>query len=105
MIDRQIILSGGFKCLLGEALPSISSAASIFANAPAGTVLARITIRTAGMTATFDGTTTPTAGANGQDFDTGSYDIYQNQVELKKISAIQNGGTCTGWITYFGVNT
>lgn len=92
--------------LLAEALPSVAAAAFIFTNAPAGTKEIWLTLRTAGVTMTFDGTTAPTAGAVGHDFSSDGSTPYVFQdyddVRAKLVKAIQNGGTATGYITYWG---
>jgi hypothetical protein len=105
MIDTKLILSGGLKFLKGEAMASVSSAQKIFTNAPPGTVVALITIRTAGLTMTFDGITAPTAGAVGQDYalNGAPYAFWLNDANLKLVQAIQNGGSSTAYITYFGL--
>ena len=89
-----------------KALPDVSAAANIFSDAPAGTKEIWLTIRTAGLTMTLDGTTVPTAGAVGHDFasDGSTPYVFQDydDVRAKLVKAIQNGGTATGYITYLG---
>lgn len=95
---------GGFIPLSDEALPSISSSTQVFANAPATAAKAVVTLRVAAVTARFTGSAA-TAGANGHDFAVGTYTFYGNQENLKKVRMIQNGGTTTGYITYYGVRS
>jgi len=87
-----------------EDLVSVAASAQIFANAPAGTRLIFLTLRTAGVTMRFDGGTA-TAGDNGHDFnaDVGQpYVFYMDRENALLVRAIENGGTCTGRVTYFG---
>lgn len=100
------VIDGGldFAVLADEALPSVAASAAIFANAPSGTKVIWLTLRTAGITMTFDAGAA-TAGANGHDFANGSsapYAFALNQEQALLVRAIQNGGTATGWITYRG---
>ena len=94
-----------YRTLLTEAMPSISSSAAIFANAPAGTKEIWFTVRTAPLTMRTDGSAA-TAGVNGQDFAVNSGTVPHvlriSQVEALLCRAIQNGGTTTGYITYRG---
>ena len=94
------------KAISSEAISSLSSATSIFANAPAGVKEIWLTVRTAPITMTFDGTT-PTAGAVGQDFGTNTTStpwVFEDMSQAKslRIKAIQNGGSATAYITYWG---
>lgn len=105
MADTHTAASGGFEQISSEALPGLSSAANLFANAPDKTRVILLTLRGAGITVRFDNNT-PTAGANGHDYPitvNGPYEFTLSQSEAKKAKAIQNGGTATGWITYLGV--
>ncbi len=105
MADTHTAASGGFEFLYSEPLPSLSSAANLFPNAPLNTRVILLTLRSFGITVRFDGST-PTAGANGHDYPvstTGPYEFTINQGQAKTAKAIQNGGAATGWITYLGV--
>lgn len=99
------VLGDVYVPLLCEALTSVVASANIFANAPTKTKQVWLTIRTAGLTMTFDGSTVPTAGAVGMDFasDTGvPYVFGMGSTRAALVKAIQNGGTATGYITYLG---
>lgn len=105
MID--LIRYGGLELLAGEAMPSTVASAAIFANAPVGTQLILLTLRTAGLTIRFDGND-PTAGANGQDYGATTllpHEFMLNEVNSAAVRAINNGGVATGYISYFGVAT
>jgi hypothetical protein len=103
----DIMRQGGLEALLSEALPSVASSAAIFANAPADTQLIVLTVRTAGITLRFDGSAA-TAGANGHDYAVTTdapKELMLNKTAAVLVRAIQNGGTATGWITYFGITS
>lgn len=88
-----------------EAMPSVTASNDIFANAPKGTRVIMLTLRTAGITMRFDGGAA-TASANGQDFsaDPGQpYVFYATQSDARKMNAIAQSGTPTGWISYLGL--
>jgi len=91
--------------LSDEAMPAATASTSIFANAPEGTKEIWLTLRTAGLTLTFDGGAA-TAGANGNDFAADASTPYvfeeMTQAQALAVKAIQNGGTATGWIVYWG---
>jgi len=87
--------------LESEALPAVTASTQIFANAPDGTKEILATFRTAGLTMRYDAGTA-TAGANGNDVAAGTWTLQCDKALALKIRAIQNGGTATGWLTYFG---
>ena len=91
--------------LLDEALPAVTTSTQIFANAPTGTREIWLTLRTAGLTFTFDGGAA-TAGANGHDFAADPSTPYvfddMDYTRALLVRAIQNGGTASGWISYRG---
>ena len=94
-----------YRTLLGEAIPAISSSTQIFANAPAGTKEIWISVRTQGITMTFDGTTAATASVVGHDFNTGAsapFVLSLNQTQALLVRAIQQAATAAGYITYRG---
>lgn len=108
MINGQfgsITPSARYRTLLEETIPSISSSAAIFANAPAATKEIWLTVRVAPITLRTDAGTA-TAGANGHDFQVNSttvpHVLQLSAKEAKDCRAIQNGGTTTGFITYRG---
>ena len=91
--------------LLAEAMPALTTSTQIFANAPAGTKAIYLTVRTAGITMTFDGTTAATASVVGHDFNTGAsapYVLSLNQTQALLVRAIQQSATAAGYITYRG---
>ena len=91
--------------LLAEAMPTLATSIQIFANAPAGTKEIWLTLRTAGITMTYDGTTAATASAVGHDFNTGAsapFVLELNQTQAKLCRAIQQSATAAGYITYRG---
>lgn len=91
------------KVLFEEALPSVSASTAIFANAPEGTARIELTVRAATLTLRRDGGVATTA--NGQDFKTTAVAPFAFNMDRSRallVRAIQNGGTTTGWITYFG---
>ena len=106
----EIAKNGTPDVLLAEALPSISSSATIFANAPANTRIIMVTLRGAGMTLNIDtrDDSTPdaaTASGNGHDYDYGTPNPHVFAFDQKtalKCRAIQTAATATGWITYWG---
>lgn len=100
MSDIRTAMHGAFECISEEALPTVSSSTQIFANCPDNTVLILLTIRTVGLTMRFDGNAA-TAGANGIDYKSDSYEITISKSNALKVRAIQNGGTATGYISYF----
>jgi len=97
----RIVQEGGFQCLGGEAIPDLTTAATLFRTVPTGTLFALVTVRTATMTVTFDGVTTPTTTV-GNDYAVGTYHFIHTREYLKKIKAIENGGDTAGYIQYFG---
>lgn len=108
MINGQIGASettARYRTLLCETIPSISSSAAIFGNAPAATKEIWITVRVAPITMRTDAGAA-TAGANGHDFAVNStttpYVLRLSRKEALDCRAIQNGGTTTGFITYRG---
>jgi len=94
---------GGLKALSEEVLPSFAAAGPLFSNVPAGAIGATFTIRSSPVTLTFAGTV-PVAGVTGTDYDLNTYDFYMGVAALKAIQCIQNGGTATGFVTYWGLN-
>ena len=88
------------KALLGAALPSLTSARTLFSSVPAGAGVARVTVRTAGITVTTDGAT-PTAGGVGIDLPVGTHEFVGPRDDLVAMKAIQNGGTATGYVEFF----
>lgn len=101
MLAATTRTDSNLAALSDEALPSVASSAQIFANAPAGTLAIVVTFRVAGVTCTFDATAA-TAGANGNDYEIGTYEWEMNQTAALRVRCIENGGTVTGHITYFG---
>lgn len=99
-IDRAGVIAGGLIALKEEALPAATAAAHIFANAPAGTKAAKLTIRGGTLTLTYI-STTPTSTV-GHDFGVGTYDFAYVEEELKKMQAI-GASVTSGYITYLGV--
>ena len=91
--------------LATEALPSVASSTQIFVNAPAATKEIVLTLRTAGITYTLDGSAA-TAGGTGHDLalnsTTSPYVLPYDYTQALLVRAIQNGGTATGTITYRG---
>lgn len=90
----------GFHELHSEALPSVSSSAQIFANAPKNTAWIELTVRVATLCVRHDGEAATTAAGN--DYAVGTHQLVFSQEQAKKVRAIQSGGTTTGWITYWG---
>jgi hypothetical protein len=91
------------KVLFEEALPSVAASAAIFANAPEGTARIELTVRVATVVIRRDGK--PATTANGQDFKTTTVAPFVFNMDRSRallVRAIENGGTATGWITYFG---
>lgn len=106
LLNNGIPLVGAFNQqmvpLLSEALVSISSSAPLFANAPVGAKTAVVTFRAAGVTLTFDATAA-VAGSTGIDYAAGTYSFtFRDQTEMKRTRAVQNGGTTTGYVVYWG---
>ena len=98
-------LNEGWQAISAEALPTVSSSTQIFVNAPTDCQRVLLTLRTAGLTMRFDAGAA-TAGANGHDYPivasagtTYEFDLTYDQA--RSVRAIQNGGTATGYITYF----
>lgn len=83
-----------------EALPSLTTAATMFPNAPIGTNRVRFTLRGAGVTMSRKTGTTPTAAGVGIDYPLGTYCISASRTEIVAIKAIENGGTCSGYAEY-----
>lgn len=107
--------AGGYRVLLEEAMPSISSSTQIFANAPAGTVFIDVRVDTADLVIRFNtaavsgGVMTDTISAattsNGLKFFANERPrLPMNQQTAKRARAIQSGGTTTGWIVYWGLD-
>jgi len=103
-------LEGGYKAVYHGALPALGSSTALFntavttalTNNPGKTICKVVfTLRTAGITMTFDGTTAATAGSVGIDYPTGTYELWLNANELKNCRAIQNGGAATGYVVVF----
>lgn len=100
---------GGWHFLGDETIPDISSSshpAYIFANAPAGTRRVYITWTGADIYFRFGDndpeTSAPIRGhvmyaATGNS----GVNFLDDEANLRKIKAIQSGGTPTGWITYY----
>lgn len=101
MIDRQSAREGGYTCLLGEALPTISASTAVFANAPINTRAVRFTLRGFPVAYRTDGS--PATTTAGNDLPIGTYEEAVSQDEAKKYRMIQNGGTTTGYIEYLGI--
>jgi hypothetical protein len=103
----------GYKLLLDESVTVSSTSLQLFANAPNGTVLALVTIRTMGITLRFNDPedATPnaaTAGANGHDYAVNSttdpYEFHMASSDLKAARAIRNGASdAVLRVTYFGL--
>lgn len=87
---------------LGQAeISSTVSATAIFAGVPDNASGASFTIRGATLTMTFNGTTTPTAGAIGVDYAPGTYTMANTtSTFMRQVQAI-GGGTLS--IAYWGV--
>lgn len=99
----DIMARGEFDFLGDSALPSLSSAATPFSDAPQGAVIAIVTLRTAGVTYRYSGDAS--AGANGHDLGLSASPhaiVCATTPDLKAISMIQNGGTATGFVSYWG---
>lgn len=104
ILDTRSPQLGGLKALAEAALPSMSSAAFIFSAAPAGCVGCTFTVRGIGVTMTFVNGSTPTANANGTDYDVNTYDFQMAQAGLQLVQAVQwSGGAATGYVTYWGL--
>lgn len=110
MIDYRAAKAGGFTALFEELLPSVTGSREIFENAPqatsdsGGTVGATLTVRGGTLTIAWKGggQAGAVAGASGNDYGVGTYDVTGSADELKKARAIGGAGV-TGWITYWGL--
>ena len=105
--------NAALQVLKAEAMPSLASAAFIFAGAPEGTEIIHLTVRTQGITISWVGAGhmnelgVPGVNATtsiGQDFGpnttTSPYVFAINYRDALKVSAIQQASTATGYITY-----
>ena len=102
------------EVLKAEAMPSLASAAFIFANAPDATEVIHLTVRTQGITMSMVGlgklnalgeagvAATTSVGLDfGPNSTTSPYEFNITAAEARKISAIQQAATATGYITYY----
>lgn len=97
---------GGWKPLLTEAIPTVSSSAQIFANAPVGTQLIWIDIRGQDLYLETDGTAaSATAGSGIPLYAGGHYWLSLNKSRALNCRAIQAGATTTGTIMYFALES
>jgi len=87
-----------------EALPSLTSAATLFPNAPIGTNRVRFTLRGAGMTMSRKVGTVPTALGVGIDYPLGTYVISASRAEILAIKAIESASTATGYAEYINAS-
>lgn len=93
-----------YRAISDESLPDLTASTQLFANAPEGTKEIWLTVRTATLTMTLDGSNATTT--NGHDFAVNSsstpYVLPLNQAQAKLCRAIRNGGATAGHITYRG---
>src|SRR5574343_162824 len=101
LTKKDIENRGGWIALSQEAIPSISSNAKLFPNVPVGTKFIMLSVRAYPIVVSFDGTDATTSV--GVDLAVGTYTLDLDYTEASKVEAIQNGGTATGYIVYFGV--
>jgi hypothetical protein len=101
LTKKDVENRGGWYAISQEAMPSLASKAAIFANAPALTKFIMISVRAFPIVISFDGTDATTSV--GIDLAVGTYTLDLDYAEAVKCEAIQNGGTATGYIIYFGV--
>lgn len=101
---------GGFQypemrmsALLEEALPIVATSTQLFANAPVGTMMITLTLRTQGISMRFDGNVATVA--NGHDYAVWGtpHTLKVTQAQALLARAIQMGASATGWITYWGI--
>lgn len=89
--------------LLDEALPDLSTADQIFANAPAGTRTILLTVEDQAIRVRFAGSgNDPVAGGIGQLLPVGQYELRRTQAQALEIYAVEEAATATGTITYLG---
>ena len=89
--------------LLDEVLPSLATAAQIFANAPAGTRTILLTVEDQNIRLRFAGSgNDPVAGGIGQLFPVGQYELTRTQAQALEIYAVEEAATAAGTITYLG---
>jgi|GEM_PF-5695898 len=97
-MDYQLIAQG-VRVLSTEALPAVVSSTKIFANAPAATRFATLTVRGGTLVINFNGVATATAG---HDYPPDTYDLPITVGIAAVAEAIQQSSAVTGQITYWG---
>lgn len=90
-----------YQLLSEEALPSVATAAQVFANVHEKTKEIVLTIRSQNVTYRSDGTDA-TAGANGITLAVGTYVLQLDNKAALLVRMIQEAATATGWIEYWG---
>jgi hypothetical protein len=101
LTPSDAIRRAGWKCLGNEFVQTFGTAKALCPTIPANTKAAIMTVRTATIVLTFDGSTTPTSTV-GNDYGvrTEPYTLNLDAVELAKILCLSATGTV--YISYFG---
>lgn len=97
---------GGWQVAAREALPSLTSSTTLFANVPDGCTMIELTVRTADVVINWNvpgGTVAATTTVGNTYPAGGTYRLYGNKQTFAAARAIESGGTAAGWITYWKV--